>query len=367
MTSRNKIMVDLYFVKSPRQWWMAHGLGYQLKRPFIMVVNEGFKGAEILDQINNELKSEFLVDSILIPGKLTGQHKGIIKAFIERKTQWSRAKKILQILVQTFDVCRVITANLNVIPIQFLHDRLPNTEFHIIDDGLETYQIKKTKYKGKLSNVYASIFAGFKVCSPNKNEILPFYTQGWFIDPKTVDSRFKKLIKKEYVNVDVFKEKVMIDIARKTTVCFQLDFEMWHKPKIVFVLSRSDFLFNSFKHFNINTFIEKIQSLLSEEKLESKDIWVKYHPREMNSDDFKLESLYPNINVLPSTIPFEILTPTLLNGDIVVGEISTALFDVAQNSKGIEVYSLCCLEKSNVLQNIFKRVGIISFEKLDKN
>lgn len=357
--------VDVYIAKTPRQWWLAHGMSEYLNRPAVLVISEGFKGASVLKEISVSQQSSPFLKIVLIPGKLSGLHRSWLLAKLFKRFEWWRIRSRLNSLLSEFRIHQVFTANLASVPVQYLHICLNSTNkvpFHVLDDGLETYQRKKLKPKSGFSLVYSSLMHGFKIKLPPPEAIFPFYTDGWFFNPARVHQRFKHL-KMHVIQPEWFVTPRVVKLAEQALQTFGMDMLAWQAPKVVFVFSRSTFLLDECVAFKIDSFQNTIERFLNEKKLLNRNIWIKYHPREIKDDVFQLTTRLGSVHQVPTTIPFEILSASLLPGDFVVGETSTALFDVAINRPDIQVWSLGCIDATSETYRLFESAGIGFFNK----
>lgn len=352
--------VDVYVIKTPRQWWLAQGISEHLNKPAVMVLSEGFKGAHLLKEIIESQVETRFVKVFWVPGKLTGQEKSWFLATLHRRLEWRGVRNQLNALLKEFRVNKVFTANLASLPIQYLQTSLESVPFHVLDDGLESYQYKYVKPKNKLSLIYSRLKYGFKVKSASSDSIFPFYTDGWFFNSKIVHKRFKTL-KMHQIQTEWFQTPAVLRTGVLALQKFGMDVNAWRQPKIVFVFSTGEFLSAHCANFNLKSFQEKIARFLTAHTVAEHKIWVKYHPRENQGDIFQLASLSNDLREVPTTIPFEILVAGLLPGDLVVGEVSTVLFDIAIKRQDVGVWSLDCIEPGSEAFYLFKNAGVCFF------
>lgn len=364
LITKDHCVFDFYIVNTPRHWWIAQAMVSHLCRPSVLLIFEGFKGSRALYEISLSQNNSLFAQIVLVPGKLSGQNDSWMKAKLYRKFEWTRAKTILKNIFIEYPPSRVLTANVNSVHIQYLYmlSQKHNIEahFHVIDDGLQSYHAEARKPKKLISLLYASLKHGFKIKSAPSNRIFPFFSDGWFFDASIVQERFAHLdchdIPKSW-----FESSYMRDLQNSTLMVFGLDMVSWNKPKIIFVFTKLSLLKEGCKNFDQVEFEQHIQDFVHEKGDAEHSLWVKYHPRELEVDPFHLREKYEFLRFVPVTIPFELLSSSLYSKDIVVGEQSTVLFDIAINRSDVDVYSLGCSGPESSVGELFDRAGVMRF------
>lgn len=364
LSTANQNLFDFYIVNTPRHWWIAQAMANKLRRPAVLLIFEGFKGAKALYEIALSQNNHLFSKIVLVPGKLSGQDGVKIKAWLCRRLEWPRAKKTLSNLFAHYPPLRVLTANVNSVHVQYLYrlSKAQNSkvEFHVIDDGLQSYHPETRVPKKYLSLLYATITHGFKIKSAPQNCLFPFFSEGWFFDASLVQERFSHLQCHNILN-NWFESSYMKKLQDKTLTVFGLDMNCWNQPKVVFVFTKLSLLKNSCNNFDQSKFEKHIECFVNEKDLSKYSLWVKYHPREPEQDPFKLKDKFDSIRFVPATLPFELLSSSLHSKDMVVGEQSTVLFDVAINRSDVDVYSLGCSGPDSNVGELFDRAGVMRF------
>lgn len=364
LITKDHSVFDFYIVNTPRHWWIAQAMASHLKRPSVLLIIEGFKGSKILYDIAVSHNHSVFSKIALVTGKLTGQDESWLKAKFSKKLEWIRAKKTIREIFFHYPPARVLTANVNSIHIQYLFSLSRRVdfevEFHVLDDGLQSYHSENRKPKSFLSTLFSTLKHGFKVNSAPKNQLFPFFTEGWFFDASLVQDRFIHLRRHNILN-SWFESEDIKKIQDKTLTVFGLDMDVWMEPKLVFVFTKLSLLKQNCPNFDKLRFEKHIEQFISEKGLSNYSLWVKYHPREIEKDPFSLLNKFDSIKFLPATLPFELLSNSLLPADMVVGEQSTVLFDVAINRKDVNVYSLGCSGPESNVGVLFDRAGVMRF------
>lgn len=350
---------DIYLVLTPRQWWLAHVLASQRKKPFVMIILESFQGAQELHQLNLESANSLLQESIFLPGKLTGKNLSRLSAKFFKTLGWFNTLVKLKKLLKKGPVASVFTANFNAIVMQFFYAKLSSqqTEFHVIDDGLNSYKELKIRKRSRLYLFQRSISYGFWMKYPPNGDVLNYYTHTWLLEPNKAARRFKGL-KCHGIQRSVFSTEGFSNLKNKALQKFELNLTEWQKPKVVLVFSRTDYLLKTCTEFSVDGFANKLAGFLINNELTNSNIWIKYHPKEQNQDVFNLIRKFNGAQLIPQTIPFELLSGDLLAGDVVIGEISSALYDVALNFPQTNAVSLACLKAGSELAHLFSEVGV---------
>lgn len=364
LRTTNQELFDFYIVNTPRHWWIAQAMANNLRRPAVLLIFEGFKGSRTLYEIALSQNNFLFSKVVLVTGKLSGQDGSKIKAKFYRKLEWSRAKKTLNTLFFDYPPRRVLTANVNSVHVQYLY-RLTKkqdskVEFHVIDDGLQSYHPETRRPKRSLSLLYASIKYGFRIDTAPKNHLFSFFSEGWFFDASLVHDRFFHL-QCHNISNDWFESSYMKKLQDNTLTVFGLDMSCWNQPKVVFVFTKLSLLKENCKNFDQSVFEKHIEHFINEKDVSNHSLWVKYHPREPEQDPFNLKDKFYSIQFVPATLPFELLSSGLHSKDMVVGEQSTVLFDVAINRKDVDVYSLGCSGPSSNVGKLFDSAGVMRF------
>lgn len=352
-----------FMVTTPRHWWVAHTIALFLNKSAILCIFDSFNGAKKLYEISKECSNGIFSEVFLAPGSLSGLDKGWAVNKTYKKFEWYLVKKFLNQIIAKFKISEVFTGNLSSSQTQYIYFKLKNNaEYHVIDDGLVAYRREYTKPKRGLSLLHARITHGFKIQDPDMDTILPFYRYGWFYSPEIVHERFNNLVLKKIENkwLDV---SVVNDLKNEIYNKFSLNRSKWNNPKIVFVFSNLSYLESDCPDFNKNQFelnlVRFVNDLMVSNSITNQyKIWVKYHPRELDDDVFRMRKKFGNINFVPNGLPFEFLIDEFLSGDHIVGELSTVLFDAATRRKDINVWSIGCISKPTVESNLFKKSGV---------
>lgn len=352
-----------FMVTTPRHWWVAHTIALFLNKTAILCIFDSFNGAKKLYEISKENSNDIFTKIFLAPGSLSGVDKGWVANKIYKKLEWYLVKRFLNNIIEKYEISDVFTGNLSSSQTQYINFKLKlNAEYHVIDDGLVAYRREYTKPKRGLSLLHARITHGFKIQDPDMDTILPFYKYGWFYSPEIVHERFSNLVLKKIEN-KWLNENIVTDLKNGIYNKFGLDRFEWNKPKIVFVFSNLSYLESDCPDFNKNEFEAKLVRFVNDLMVSNLithqyKIWVKYHPRELDVDVFRMREKFGNICFIPNGLPFEFLIDEFLSGDHVVGELSTVLFDAATRRKDIKVWSVDCICKPTVESNLFKRSGV---------
>jgi hypothetical protein len=363
MQAVNKPQIDLYLAKTPRHWWLAHAIAAANKRPAVLLVTEGFHGAEELVNLSKTLNNSPFIDIQLIPGKRSAHRCGFWQKTFYKRIEWWLQKPALDAILATYEVKRYITANLTALPTQYLHHKLQSTngknvcEFLVLDDGLVQYRPEKITKKSRLDEAFNSLVHGFKICFPVQDTIPSYFSQGWFFAPNLLHPRLQHL-QSQQISPDFFSSDVISALTQQVFNKLNLNTEHWQTPKIVLVFSNLSYLETDCPGFSKAKFEQTITQFITKNQLTDHAIWVKYHPREHEPDVFNLKKYYPNCHFLPSQIPFEVITASLNPGDWVVGELSTVLFDVALNRPDVQVHSLMCVTKQKPEYDLFVKAGV---------
>lgn len=336
----------------------------RIQNPAVLLIFEGFKGARTLYDLAVTQPDSPFVSVILVPGKLSGQEYIWPVAKLYRRFEWSRAKRALRAAFRQHLPVRVMTANVNSVHVQYLHalakKQEVQVEFHVLDDGLQSYHPETRRPKSRLSLWYASITHGFNLQSAPNNTLLPYFSEGWFFNPDLIDKRFKHL-KTHGLSQDWFQSDYVKKIRNRALSAFGLNLSAWNSPKIVFVFTKLSLLEAHCQGFEQTVFERRIEDFVQSQNNAKCALWVKYHPRESEEDVFQLQKKFDSIQFVPATLPFELLSGSLQPQDRVVGEQSTVLFDVAVNRPDVKVYSLGCAEPGTNIGTLFERAGVVPF------
>lgn len=364
LDTADHVSFDFYIVNTPRHWWIAQAMAIHLRRPAVLLIFDGFKGSKTLYDIAVSQNHSLFAKIVLVTGKLSGQDGSWIKAKISRKLEWPRAKKTINAIFFQYPPARVLTANVNSIHVQYLFllsQKIDSeVEFHVIDDGLQSYHSENRKPKSLLSTLFSTLKHGFRVKTTPRNQLFPFFSQGWFFDASLVQERFIHLRRHNILN-SWFESEYIKEIQDKTLTVFGLDMDAWRQPKLVFVFTKLSLLKQNCRGFDKLRFEKHIEQFIREKNISNHSLWVKYHPREPEQDPFNLMNKFGSIKFVPATLPFELLSSSLLPGDVVAGEQSTVLFDVAINRKDVNVYSLGCSGPDSNFGELFDRACIKRF------
>lgn len=339
-------------------------MAFRLQNPAVLLIFEGFKGAKTLYELATAQENSPFSNVILVPGKLSGQSHSWLVAKFYKRFEWTMAKRALRIAFNHYLPARVLTANVNSVHVQYFYaltqqHRL-SVVFHVLDDGLQSYHPETRAPKSSISLWYASIIHGFRLQSAFKNTLLAFYSEGWFFNPALVDDRFTRL-KTHQLSLDWFESDYVKKIRDRTLSEFGLNLGAWNSPKIVFVFTKLSLLEAHCEGFKQAAFEQKIEDFVNAHNDSKYTLWVKYHPRESEEDVYSLKKKFDLIQFVPATLPFELLSSSLQATDIVVGEQSTVLFDVAVNRSDVSVYSLGCADMGTDIGNLFARAGVRLF------
>lgn len=364
IANQSKNTFDFYIVNTPRHWWISQAMASHFRRPAVLLIFEGFKGAKTLYKLASSQDDSPFSNVVLVPGKLSGQDKAWLVAKLYRRFEWLRAKRCLRTIVSQCPPARVLTANVNSVHIQYLHAlSVKNNnavEFHVLDDGLQSYHAETRNPKSSLSLWYASMTHGFRLQSAPKNTLLPFFSDAWFFNPDLIDRRFRHL-NNHCLPPGWFESDYVQKIRDLALSEFGLNLPAWNHPKIVFVFTKLSLLEAHCKNFDQAEFERRIGEFVQSQDGSKYALWVKYHPREPEEDVFQLKKKFDTIQFVPATLPFELLAGSLCSEDMVVGEQSTVLFDVAVNRPDVTVYSLGCAEQGTDIGALFERAGVARF------
>ncbi|AHF02219.1 hypothetical protein THIAE_04180 [Thiomicrospira aerophila AL3] len=351
--------IDLYLAKTPRHWWLAHAIAAAEARPAVLMVTEGFHGAEQLIELSKSIKNSPFLTVELIPGKRSSHRYGFFKRRFYKHFEWSIQKQAIDRILAKYDVSRFITANLTALPTQYIYHRYQQTDcqFWVLDDGLVQYRPEIIQQKTHLDEQYQSLLKGFKVRFPKQDQILPFFSHGWFFAPALLHHRLKHLHANK-IELHYFDKPVMTELSNRLFKTMSLNSQKWQQSKVVFVFSNESYLQTDCEGFTRAKFEQAIQDFINKNNLQDHAVWVKYHPREHEEDVFGLKKHYPNCEFIPSQIPFEVIVTSLKPADYVVGELSTVLFDVALNRPDVSVHSLMCVTKQKPEYELFNKAGV---------
>lgn len=356
--------MDLYLVKTPRQWLLSHVLIEQRKQMAIMVISEGFSGAAKLEEVNKSFQSDYLKATFLIPGKSTfAQKPNQIK--IRKRGFWRLAKKDLESISNQFSISSVFSANPSSVQLQFLHFLNPSAVFHVIDDGLETYREKPQKKYSKASLIVKSIKYGFPFKAPDSGLIFEYFKNGWFLEPTRVDIRFNQL-EKHQIDRDLFRGSSLTILKNRVFQIFGFEFDASLNKKVIIVLSRTAYLEEVCQEYSLNMGLDRIRRYLYCSEFGDSKVFVKYHPREKCRDVYGFEASLKDVLLIPQTIPFELLYDSINDQDLVIGEVSTALFDIALNKPNTKIVSIMCSSSNKDVKLSLIEAGVEIFEDVDE-
>ena len=352
--------IDLYLVSTPRQWWIACALASQLQRNSILLIDNCFNGSDVYAEVTTHWQDSPFMSIEVLSGKnewlnLDGFSR-VLKKTLEPKIRKQQIKKLLA----ENTVSNFFTSSVRDWLTQFAVHTQSGMQVSYLDDGIRTYQVDRPKRLSFIAYLHKKLIHGRWYCAPQSYADTTYLKSAYVFHAQMVNSDIKNLQVIELKN-DWFVSQGMLNLAQSLLKIY--DFEGFvsqqnGRSNCILAFTKLSILERDCPSFNLGKFKARVLKTVRKAQENGQVIWVKYHPREVCKDIYDISKMVPNVQFIPASIPFDILISLLVEGDSMLGEISTVLFDVALRRPDIDVFSVDCLLQNPVLATPFQKVGV---------
>lgn len=356
--------IDLYIVSTPRQWWIACALACHFQRPAKMLIDDCFNGADGYAHLTSRWNRSPFESVELLSGKNSWLGlKGGARAW-KKFLEPSKRKKQMQGYLLNNVVKMLFTSSVRDWMTQLAVHCQPNLQVSYLDDGIRTYQQDIPKKQSYLKILRKRLAHGFWYHSPQPYSEIDYLSNAYVFHAKMVNSDIRALQVIELQN-SWFLEPQMLELAQ--ALLKQHKFESFvrerdNQPNLILVFTKLSILERDCVDFDLDRFKQRLLGVVNKAASDGQVIWVKYHPREVGDDIYGLAKEIPHVHFIPASIPFDVLISLLNNGDSMIGEISTVLFDVALRRPDVKVSSVDCLLGNAKLSAPFQKAGVNMIE-----
>lgn len=367
MINFDKKEVDIFIVSTPRHWLIATALAFYRKVPAIMLIDNTFANVDTYLEVTSNWEESPFIKVIQLFGKK--DWLGVKKGGRRRlKSKEVRCKcRLLENLASQYMFGEVFSASVRDWFCQYAvylgTKSGKNIAVHYIDDGARTYFDESSRSKKSLISIVSrKLDYGFWYQYPESYQATPWLKSAFVYHPDLVNEDISTL-SIQRIQADWFSVE-SVKLLHKS-LFNKLGFEYLVKQitessgsNVFFVFTKLSLLYKNCAKFNKSTFRDKVYASVENALKTRGEVWIKYHPREESDDVFDLVRHFPNVHLLPSAFAFDLLIPYLSQGDQLMGDMSTVLFDVALQKPMIKVVSLDCLATDSEISRLFNRAGV---------
>lgn len=355
-----KLDFDLYIVSTPRQWWIACALALQFRRPAKMMIDDCFNGANDYVKLTERWSSSPFKSVELLSGKneWIGLKSGARawKKFLEPR----KRKQQLTSLLSGCSVKSLFTSSVRDWFTQLAVNLQPGIHVAYLDDGIRTYQSDSFKHFSFFKRLNRKLHYGSWYQAPCPYSELSYLSHAYVFHPKMANSGIQALQVVELKN-SWFVTAEMFELAQALLKLYRFeDFVKHHRSSnnLILTFTKLSILKRDCQSFDLVKFKRRLLAYVDQAVQSGQTVWVKYHPREVDHDVYGIAQEIADVHFIPASIPFDILISLLNEGDSMVGEISTVLFDVAARRPDVDVLSIGCLADNPRLLQPFQKVGV---------
>lgn len=357
---RMKKNTDIFLVNTPRQWWIACAVALHQKKTAHLIIEDSFNDADVFYQITKSWAASPFIDVTLLFGKNSWQFE--INRF---KRYWlknsEKKKRINQYnsLVKKFDFEHIYASNVNNWNVQYLlhlaNNKASRAGCSYLDDGVISYinfYDKPHKEMSFLKLMKRKLYYGWWFKRPQPVGNVSWVSKGYVFSIDRVKPNLKKINLVE-LSSDYFNQLALEKLGESLFNYYDFDISSWKNVKKVFIFSKVSRLGKICPGYSL--YMNDVVTDLTNEK---DDVWIKYHPGELELDPLQIKPVLDKVKIIPRSIPFEILIFWMNDKDQVTGDVSTVLMDVKLQHKNIQTEAFICKDAYPELVNLYKSIGI---------
>lgn len=371
MINFDKKEVDIFIVSTPRHWLIATALAFYRKVPAIMLIDNTFANVDTYLEVTSNWEESPFIKVIQLFGKKDwlGVKKGGRRRLKSKEVRCKR--QTLQNLASQYTFGEVFSASVRDWFCQYAvylgKKSGKSVAVHYIDDGARTYFDDSSQSKKSIFSIVGrKLDYGFWYQFPKNYQSTPWLKSAFVYHPDLVNEDIRKLslegIQADWFSVESIKllHKSLFNKLGFGSVINQVMKTSGNNA--FFVFTKLSLLYKNCAKFNESIFRDKVHASIENALKEKGEVWIKYHPREESDDVFDLVRHFPTVHLLPRAFAFDLLIPYLSQGDQLIGDMSTVLFDVALQKPMVNVTSLDCLVMDSKISTLFKRAGVRTFD-----
>ena len=312
----------------------------------------------ILDQANvdDNLYFKSLMDWPGSPFRSIDIYPGRIRKARARLKQRKQIFQRIDAFVERHQPRHIYTGNDRRIEFQYLMHQCERSGWQphgcYMDEGTFTYVGRKAssgfgdKY---VDNLLKKLAYGFWWRNPPT-----VGGSGWI---QTVYAAYPELVvpelkRKERISLPAYyrNNEVIADFSRHFLKPFNVNVEQLATTDLLITTPHESLI------AKLPGYVEMIHGCIEQALEQGKSVAVKYHPRDTSPDALGIAA-FPQVEVLPAAIPFELLCP-MMHNVVLVGDVSSTLINASWLTPDITSYALEVNSGNQRFDQLFSNLGI---------